>query len=526
KNWISYNIPSNIQNFGSIQITISIPYTPILGFFYQKLNITANNFYIDEVWVNFSVQYPSGRILFYKPTINFSFQDVLQIDDLLTLWTERLDTIYGGYFDFYNLCLINNYDVDDFSLIQKFNPNFSLDTIISIPFELPYQTSTLKENFTFISNYDLVIICDPEINLTQTEIETLIDFGLNGGSLFFWMEPETECEHYSINSILDPFGFQINESFNLITDQPFIIPTEHDISKNLTQIKLYTFTTFQNFSTSTIFTQYNNKPTLLLNDSLGKILCIGDSSLFNASCIAAADNFQFLKNSINWLLKDKINISIIINKENESEPLRISQNLLISIHVTLKNGSELFNNLTLYTFLFTPSNQCLYMIFFHVQEGWYNTIYFDNLLNETGSYFLVIYANSPSEVSIYATQHLILEEAQPSDDGDSDVHQNRTTRRQILFGMLTALTITFIIVGILFYQRHQWRRQMSIIDLKEKLQREISNLLSEYHLYIKEHEQLLQESKVLDPDKLRMVLDSQERKKDLIKKLKKLGKNV
>jgi hypothetical protein len=490
------------------------------------VNITAENFHIGEVWINFSVQYPAGRILFYKP-MNLSFQNLLQIEDLFTIWAERLDTIYGSYFNLYNLCQMNNYDVDDFGLLKQYS-NFSLDTVISLPFELPYHTSTFQENYSFISNYDLVIICDPEVNLSQTEVDTLIKFGMNGGSLFFLVEPKTECEHYSINSILNRFGILIKNSFNSITDQIFINPNQHDISRNLTRIRLYTFVTFLNLSVTTLFTQYNGEPTILVNDTLGKILCVGDSSLFNASCITELDNFQFLNNSLNWLLKDTINISIIINKNNESAPLRIGEHLSISIHITSNKGLDLFNNLTLFSCLITPSNRLLYMIFFQVQidRGWYNTLYLDGWLNETGTYYLVIYANSPSQTSSYGIQQLVLEDAAPPDDDKPPIPQEWATWFQNFLGMLIALIITNIIVGILLYRRRQWKKQMTIVEYKEKLKREVSNIMSEYHLYIKETDEVLDKSEINDPDKLRMILDSQERQKDLLEKLKKFGKQV
>ncbi len=522
--WISINNPSTIQNFGSIQITLSISQNPPIGLFYQKLNISTNDFHIGEIWINFSVQYPSGRILFYKPAKNISFETTYQIDDLLTLWTERLDTVYGSYFDFYNLCITNNYDVDDFGVLKQFYPNFSLATVISLPFQLPYQTSTLKENTTFISNYDLVIICDPEVNLSNEEINTLIEFGQNGGSLFFWIEPEIECVQSSLNLILNSFGIKINDSIDLITTQNFTAPNQHEITLNLTKINLYSFVTFQNYTKTTIFTSYNGSPTFILNDEQGKVLCIGDSSLFNASCISEMDNFRLLNNSINWLLNEKINISVFIH--NNSEYLYANQHLSLSIHLTSKNGTDLFENLTLFTYLITPSNRCLYMIFFRVQSGWYNTLYLGEWLNETGPYLLVIYANSPSKVTTYYVQELIFNEPIPPIDGDTDINQRWATRRQIFLGVIIALVITSVILLIFLVQRRQWRRQMTIVELKEKLKRDISNLLSEYHLYVKEIEDLLQKPKIREPDKLRMILDKQERKKELLKKLRKLGKNV
>lgn len=523
--WISYNFPIDLQNYGSIQITITIPHNPNEGFFYRRLNVTSDTHHIGELWVNFSIQYPSGRILFYKPTFNLSAQGFYEITNLFSIWNERLDTVYSGYFEFYNLCLQNNYDVDDFGLLKQLSPNMSLDTIISLPFELPYPTSTLQQNSSYLSNYDLVILCDPEINLTQEEIDALVDFGHNGGNLFFWAEPDFESEHYSINSVLNPFGIQINNSISTTSTQNFLFPSQHEISFGLTGIQLHSFVTFQNLSALTIFTEYSNEPTLLLNESFGKVLCIGDSSLFNDTLLHEADNLPFINQSINWLLKEKINISIIINQENASEPLRINQHLSITMHLTSINGTDLTDNLTLLTYLITPSNRTLYMIFFYVQDGWYNTIYLDEWLNETGTYFLVIYANNPSQVSSYFTQELTLEDALPVDE-DPTIDRPWATDFQILLGIIIAFIITNIIMGIFFYQRRQWHRKMKIVELKEKMQREISNLLSEYQLYVNEIDELLKKPKIRDPDKLRMILDMQERKQELLNKLKKLGKKV
>ncbi|HUX99618.1 MAG TPA: S8 family serine peptidase [Candidatus Deferrimicrobium sp.] len=524
--WYSYSIPSTLRYFGNLQISITIPYDPKPGLYYQKLNITAENCHIGVIWINFSIQYPSGRILFYKPSFNLSLSSTLHTEDLMNLWNERLSTIYSGYFDLFNLCVQNNYDIDDFSILKQFNPNISLDTIISIPFTLPYQTSTLKQNTTFISNYDLVIICDPSINLSQNEIQTLIQFAQDGGSLYFWIEPGIEIETSSINTLLNPFGIEINSSYNIIQDQTFISPNMHEISIGLNKIVLYNFITFQNSSVLTIFTEYNTEPTLLLNNSIGKILCIGDSSLFNDSCISNADNFLFLNNSINWLLKEKINITIIINKENQSEPLRVGEHLSISIHLTSIEGIDVSTNLTLFTFLVTPSNHIIYMIFFHVIDGWYNTLFLAEWLNETGPYSLIIYAKSPSKMTTYAIEDLILEDAIPPSNEDPSIHRNWATNLRILLGVLIALIVTIIILGVLVHQRRRWRRQMTIVELKEKMKREIANLLSEYHLYIKEIEEVLHKTKILDQDKLRMILDKQERSKELLDKLKKLGQVV
>jgi len=522
--WISYSFPSEIQNYGSIQITIIIPQFPPLGNFYALLNVTAEGYHIGEFWVNFSIHYPSGHILFYKPTVAMNFQGSFEIEELFTLWTERLDTIYGAYFDFYNLSLANNYDVDDYGLMKQFGGNLSLDTVISLPFELPYQTSTLQQNYSFISNYDLIIICDPDVNLSQQEVDTLIQFEQNGGSLFLWLEPESE--YSSINSILNVYGIQINNSYNLISKQPFLKPDQHELSENLTELELSSFVTFQNISAQTILTQYKGEPSVILNSSTGKLLCVGDSSLFNSSCLHKANNFQFLNASLNWLLQEKINITIIIHRENASTPLKINQHISISIHITTIDGTDLLNNLTLFTFLITPSNRSFYMIFFHVQNGWFNTIYPENWLNETGTYFLGIFANSPAEVTNYATQFLILDAAPPPSDENPSVNLQWATTRQILLGVLIAIVITFALLGLFLYQRRRWHHQMIIIELKEKLQREISNLLSEYQLYINELNELVKKPKILDPDKLRMILDIQDRKKNLLDKLKKLRKKV
>jgi hypothetical protein len=295
---------------------------------------------------------------------------------------------------------------------------------------------------------------------------------------------------------------------------------------NLTQIQLFSFTTFSNSSALTIFTQINNTATSILNNSNGKILCVGDSDAFNDSCIVFCDNLVFLNRSINWLLKDKINISVFIHRENASEPLRINQHLSISIHLTSIADPDIFDNLTLYTFLVTPSNRTLYMIFFHTQEGWYNTLYPDRWLNETGSYFLVIYANGPSYVSSYSVEAFILESALPPTHGNSSVDLIWSSELRTLMGIFISLSITGVLVGLFLFQRWQWRRQMTIVELKEKLKRDISNALNEYHLYTKEIEELLHKPQVVDHDKLRLILDKQERTKNLLKKLKKLGKHV
>ena len=522
--WVTYKVPQNIQGTGSIQITISIPSNPRIGLFYRQICIAADNNPIGEIWINFSIRYPSGRILFYKPAFNLSLETSFQTDDLLTLWNERLDTIYSGYFEFYNLCLENNYAVDDFRLLKQFQSNISLDTTINLPFNLPYQTSTLKQNFTFLSNYDLVILFDPQVNLSQSEVNTLINFGENGGSLFFWVEPESECEHYSINSILSHFGVQTFNSYNFSVIQSFLTPNQHEITTNLTTIQLFSFTTFSNTSTLTRFTQYNGEATSLLNDSNGKILCMGDCDAFKDSGISSSDNLAFLNRSLNWLLKEKINISIFINRENASEPLRINQHLSISIHMTSIDHQDLSNNLTLFTFLVTPSNRTLYMIFFHTQAGWYNALYPSQWLNETGSYFLVVYANSPSHTTVYAVQELTLESALPP-GRDTSIDLAWFSEMRILIGFLIFLSITGVFVGLFLFQRWQWRRQMTIVELKEKLKRDISNALNEYHLFIKEVEELLH-TQVVNHDKLRLILDKQGRTKNLLKKLKKLGKHV
>jgi len=526
--WITTITPLNIENFGNIQLTISIPSNPRTGFFYRKLSINADNTAIGDLWINFSIRYPSGKILFCRPSPNFSLQTSLQGNNLLALWKARLKTIYSGYFEFYNLCLQNNYDVDDFGVIKQLKANLSLDTMINLPFKLPYQISSLKQNFTFISTYDLIILSDPQANLSSNEIETLINFGKNGGGLFFWTEPENECVQYSINSILSHFGIQINKSYELNIKQSFLNPNQHEITRDLSAIKLFSFTTFSNFSSLVKFTQYQNEATCILNNSHGKILCIGDSSIFNDSCILSADNFRFLNQSINWLLKEKINISVFINKEDASAPLRMNQHLSISIHLTTINGSELYQNLTLYCLLITPSNRMLYMIFFLIREkeGWYNTLYLSQWLNETGSYFLIIYVDSPSQISTYSVQELILEPALPPSEGKGSLNRIWASPLRILIGILIALAITGVLVGTFLYQRWQWRRQMTIVELKEKLKRDISNVLSEYQLYMREIEEFLRKSQVMDTEKLRMILDKQERSKNLLKKLKKLGKHV
>ncbi|MHA1322235.1 MAG: S8 family serine peptidase [Candidatus Helarchaeota archaeon] len=522
--WLSSHIPSSIDYFGNLQVIISIPQNPVIGSFYHKLVVSDSTYQIGVVWINFSVRYPSGRILFYKPSNFTNIQSSFQVQNLYSLWNERLDSIYGGYFEFFNMCLQNNYDIDDFNLIKQFNANLSLNSIISLPFELPFSTPTLQPNFTLLSLYDLIIICDPEINLTQNEINTLINYGKEGGNLFFWLESATESTLGSLNTILQSFGIHINASYDLSIQQSILNPISSEITYNVAQITLHNFITFKNTTKTIIFTQYESQPTFLMENSTGKILCIGDSTLFDDFSIDLFDHRQLLFNSINWLLKEKINITLHIN-HNNSEPLRVGDHLSISIHLTSINGTALISNLTLYTFLIMPSNRTLYMIFFPVEDGWYNSLYLNSWLNETGSYFLVVSANSPFYTSSYYTLSLTFEGATPPPENPA-INRNWATFNQILYGILIALIITNVLLGIFLYQRNRWRRKMMIAELKEKMKREITNLLSEYHLYVKELETLLEKEKLLASDKLRMILDKQDRKKELLKKLKKIGKKV
>lgn len=522
--WISCSLPSTIDHIGSLQLTLTIPRFPEIGEFFIIFNITAENYHIGIVTVNFSVRYPSGRILFYKPDNILNFQSIDELENLFSIWNERLDTIYGAYFELFNLCVQNNYAIDDFGIYTQILPNVSLDTVISFPFELPFQTATLQPNFTFISTYDLIILFDAKRNLTQGEIDALIDFAINNGSLFIWVEPEFESEHASINSILLPFGVQIASSYNFNTVLALLDPDNHEITMNLTQIELDSFVSFTNTTNVNIFSVYNDEPIFLSTGVSNKILCIGDSRLFSDSSLYSSDNLYLLNNSLNWLLKDKINITLQLNHDF-ADPLRIGEHLSLSVHITSIYGTALSENLTLYTYLITPSKRILFMIFFPVQDGWYNSIYLGSWLNETGPHFLVVYANSPAHISCYETQNLTVFAAKLPPE-DPALNRDWANNRRILFGALIALAITNIIMGIFFYQRLQWRRKMTIVELKEKIKRDISNLLSEYHLYVKELEDILQKPIILEPDKLRMVLDKQDRKKDLLTKLKKLGKNL
>lgn len=517
---LTLSLNTSDPRYSILSVLVTIPAFIFEGQYSATVVLSEDGVNIGNFTLNFSIRYPKARVLFYRPAPAFSldnFNDFQAADFSLLLETfeKRLDTIYGTFYEYFNLSRELDVDIDDFSILKLMDP-------------------TAELNNTVLSLLDAVIVCDPIANLTDNEIRNLTSFVNNSGkTLFLWVEPDSKGI-YSINNLTSQFGLNISQSSSN-NSKIFTNFQSHLLTGNLSQIQANTYLYFNvsnssnalvNSSTGDVFgSVHETNPS---HDQAGEdltnglILAIGDSDLFKNSYIDLLDNYQFANNSLQWLLDRRIVTNLTIEGERASIIYRLEEFIYLSIHLETTQQDEVITNQTLVgvVFLF-PNNIIQYWFAFYALDGWYNTIFLDMWANETGKYAAIFLINTTNAL---ITTHYQSFDIKPS-AGELPPPQLPILPESNLLGItivyLLIISIAMAFILLFLYNRRVMRRRMEAITT-EKKKRDLGNLLSSIQAHNEEMHLMLTNPKISPEKKVTIYKVGHKKHKKLIKKTKKL----
>ncbi|MHC1591162.1 MAG: S8 family serine peptidase, partial [Candidatus Helarchaeales archaeon] len=232
----SISINNSISRYCIVSVLVTIPTFPFEGDYSVMLIFTSNGEEIGNCSFVFSIQYPRTRVMFYRPSPSLSLEgfndfESPQAFELYEAFLKRLDTIYGNFFDFYNISRDLGIDIDDVSLLG----------MMGMPMEL---------NETVLSVFDLIILCDPLVNLTSSEINNFTRFVNDGKSLYLWLEPDSGGLE-SVRALINNFGFNMsnNSTNGTATFNDF---ASHALTSGISQVTTSSVLYFNITSNSTI----------------------------------------------------------------------------------------------------------------------------------------------------------------------------------------------------------------------------------------------------------------------------------
>jgi parallel beta-helix repeat protein len=157
-------------------------------------------------------------------------------------------------------------------------------------------------NAEILSRYNILIISDPELGFFQGEISAMQNFIGNGRNL--WIQGETPWANNitTLNELLSPYNISFFES-NLNFSGNITNIVQHEVTSGVSTF-YYWDGSLLSVSTPSTSLATNSAPVLAVYNgtgSVGRIVVLGDSSMFKDSAINKEDNLRLSWNIIQWL---------------------------------------------------------------------------------------------------------------------------------------------------------------------------------------------------------------------------------
>nr|MDO8081736.1 S8 family serine peptidase [Candidatus Freyarchaeota archaeon] len=481
------------DNYANILISFNATYFPRPGYYSGLISITANGEHLGNVNISFNLSYPEGRLFF----------DSIHNEIGLESWGRRLYSIYSGYFQFSEEIFKQGHDIDE------------------IPFLTEY-------NSTLLSFYDGILIFAPVKGFTPQENATLHSLLNNGTSILICVDPENECNWTAVNMITQPYGITVvaNETGTIIITSANMSQS-HPVTSNLSSIEMDSVAIL-NVSTGlgavALANTSNGTVIAAANAGYGKLLVIGDSSIFDSRHLNLSDNARLALNAINWLLENRMILNVEVSSPNPGGILYIGDNLYASIHITDIHGNDISSNITIFTIFVLPNGTIFPMFAFHYKEGWYTTFFFTYFTNKTGDYTMVIYADAPN----YTTTHYIYNfKVEPARLTVPPLfYFPQASREYAIFGFTFLGVITLIAGSAYLLERRRLRKKTLIPELDRDLRNTIRNTVNEVRAVNKEIDRELSKKDIDDFDRIRIIHEKLRRLRKALDKAKKVAERV
>ncbi|MFB0561786.1 MAG: S8 family serine peptidase [Candidatus Lokiarchaeia archaeon] len=482
------------DKYASIQVSFNATLFPRPGYYTGLIEITANGEYVGYVTINFNLSYPEGRLFF----------DSIHNEVGLESWGERLDSTYSSYYQFSQELFNQKYDIDDIPFLDEYNSDL-------------------------LSFYDGLIILDPEKGFTSQENITINALLNNGTSILICLEPENECNWTAVNMITQPYGITVISSENgTKTISSENMSQSHPVTNNLNSIEMDSIAILDIDPSRAIALANTSDGKIVIaatNASYGKLLVIGDSTIFDSCHLNLSDNALLAVNAINWLLENRIILNIKIFSPDSDGRMYMGDNLFGEIHVTDINGKTITQNMTLLTIYILPNGTFFPIPAFTTDiEGLYEVIFYSTFTNQTGDYTMVIYADAEN----YTTTHYIYNfRVEPSKPLTPPLlYFPQQSREYIIFGFTFLGIITLIVASAYLLERRRLRKKILIPELDRELRNTIRNTVNEVRAVLKEVDRALSRKDIDDFDRIRIIHEKLGRLRKSLDKAKNVAERI
>ncbi|MEM3586752.1 MAG: S8 family serine peptidase, partial [Candidatus Jordarchaeaceae archaeon] len=359
------------DKYANILVSLNATLFPHPGYYNGLISVIVNGELLGNVNISFNLSYPEGRLFF----------DSIHNEIGLETWRRRLYSIYSGYFQFSEEIFKRGHDIDE------------------IPFLTEY-------NSTILSFYDGLLIFSPIKGFTSQENATLHHLLNCGASILLCIDPESECNWTAVKMIIEPYGITVSGSeAGTIVITSATMSSSHPVTHNLSAIEMDSVAFLSVNPGSGVEAIANTSDGKIVmaaaNVGYGKLLVIGDSSLFDGRHLSLLDNTRLVDNAIDWMLSSRMFLNVELFLPNPDGRIYIGDNFYATIHITDRYGNDVSSNLTIFTIFILPNGTMFPMLAFHYNEGWYTTFFFTYFTNETGNYTMVIYADAPNYTTTY-----------------------------------------------------------------------------------------------------------------------------
>ena len=519
ENFITLPSAFNLTYFDTRPIMITIPTFPIAGYYQGEIVVRSDDIILQNITINFEITYPKGRFLFYKPNVEFNVTGLSDLNDfnlenssdLILAFNERLENIYGEYFELYNLCISEGFDIDDFNLAKLMGQSIEL-------------------NDTILALLDAIILIDPVINLTNNEIGNLTRFVEQNNSLIVIVNEDSRSIE-QLNNITERYGYSLNSTVN----QSRILSSSNlnvsdPLLTGVSNLALSSFWIFNdslvnstiawNDSVNEIIMGYNNT-NAIQNETFGQLLVLGDADFIKNYHVFKEDNYIFLNNTIHWAVNNTLSMDVHIYSERGDQTYCVNdQFITFQINVMDKQHKNI-SELQIFAIFVLPNGSLFYFLAFHVVDGWYTSAYLGEWSEQEGIYSVVFLTNSSDYAVSFGHVTFEMQAAAPRPDRTENPTIPPSNIFTIMFVYITSAAIFAAIVGFFYFNRSRWHKKIEQIELKEESKREIGNILSSFQAFIIENEHILKDNKLDDEEKLYFLKEMRDRYEFLMKKSKK-----
>lgn len=468
---------------------------PQEGNYISTLTFTSDQGFVDTVTINYTIQFPRGKIFFDT-----------QHNDLTGILTgDQRDMVMGSYYQLYQAAKKYNYDIDEYIVFSDY-------------------TQMVMQGINLLNLYDAIVIPDPEKGFSTAELDILMNYYNSGGKIIVLAEPDMgnssglslgglsgnlnfnynftsissllsgagnvpdTCNITGLSKLVSKFGFTFNQSYSTTTTVTNFNPNS-PITSGIDRIELSSYITFfisGNKSMNRILANDSNgNPIAAINENPrtgGMLVLVGDSNFVDAYRINQYNNSQFITNIFKYALRNELHV----NLTGSSRAIHMGDTLFIQASVTSTYhfpGVSLDSLTGIVAYIGVKSREKILLQFFSTNNGYYTTFlasagmnlsgYYFPPFNNTGDYYALIIFNAPGVTGAYCEfDFKILPKVNETEF--SPPLQSASLEGVIIF----TISISVIIV-IYFNARRKQEESMAVPELDAKTVRNIDNLLME-----------------------------------------------